>query len=117
MFNSPFLGFPFNSQYYRYNNKMAYNNSFISKSNISRSSEAVTNNTSDINNCKNSENKNNSITTSNEVRNTIDDAIFEIFGIKLYLDDLIIVALLFFLYNQEIKDDMLYIILFLLLFS
>lgn len=113
MFNPPFWGFPYNSQYYRYNNKMPYNNGSFKNPNIIKNSD-VTNN-SEINN--NSNNKNNSITTSNEVRNTIDDAIFEIFGIKLYLDDLIIVALIFFLYNQEIKDDILYIILFLLLFS
>ena len=46
-----------------------------------------------------------------------EDAIFEIFGIKLYLDDLIILGVLFFLYQQNVNDQMLYIILFLLLFS
>ena len=43
--------------------------------------------------------------------------IFELFGIKLFLDDLIILGILFFLYKEEVKDDMLYIILFLLLFA
>ena len=43
--------------------------------------------------------------------------VFEIFGIKLYSDDLIILAVLFLLYEQNVKDEMLYIILFLLLFS
>ena len=33
------------------------------------------------------------------------------------LDDLIILGILFFLYQQNVKDEMLYIILFLLLFS
>jgi len=42
---------------------------------------------------------------------------FEIFGIKLYFDDLLILALLFFLYKEEVKDSYLYIILFMLLLS
>lgn len=67
----------------------------------------------------------NSITDSSKISNTTnsketvnnEQAIFEIFGIKLYLDDLIILGILFFLYQQNVKDEMLYIILFLLLFS
>ena len=39
------------------------------------------------------------------------------FGQKLYLDDLIILALLFFLYKEDVKDDMLFILLILLLVS
>ena len=46
-----------------------------------------------------------------------DTPIFEIFGFKLYSDDLIILAVLFLLYEQNVKDEMLYIILFLLLLS
>ena len=49
--------------------------------------------------------------------NESDKPIFELFGIKLYSDDLIILAVLFLLYEQNVKDEMLYIILFLLLFS
>lgn len=69
--------------------------------------------------------KENSITNSNEFSNTItrksspesEQAIFEILGIKIYLDDLIILGILFFLYQQNVNDEFLYIILFLLLFS
>ncbi len=43
--------------------------------------------------------------------------LFEMFGITLYLDDIIILCILFFLYKEGIKDDMLYISLFLLLIS
>ena len=64
-----------------------------------------------------------SIATPDEPRSTSPSStsnvqpIFEIFGIKLFLDDLIILGILFFLYKEEVKDDMLYIILFLLLFA
>jgi len=40
-----------------------------------------------------------------------------IFGFKLYFDDLLILALLFFLYKEDIKDEALYIILIMLLFQ
>lgn len=46
-----------------------------------------------------------------------DEPILEILGISLYLDDLIILGLLFFLYQEEVKDDMLFLILILLLLS
>ena len=69
--------------------------------------------------------KKESITNSEPISNTnnskrssnSDQAIFEIMGIKLYLDDLIILGVLYFLYEQNVKDEMLYIILFLLLVS
>lgn len=43
--------------------------------------------------------------------------IFEMFGIELFLDDIIIICILIFLYKEEVKDQMLYISLILLLFS
>ncbi|MFR0822423.1 MAG: hypothetical protein ACLU84_04280 [Clostridia bacterium] len=43
--------------------------------------------------------------------------IFEILGIRLYSDDLILLALLFFLYKEEVKDPSLFISLILLLLS
>lgn len=47
----------------------------------------------------------------------LDEPLFEMFGINLYLDDIIIVCVLIFLYQEGVKDDMLYIGLFLLLIS
>lgn len=43
--------------------------------------------------------------------------IIEILGIKLYLDDLIIIGLLFFLYKEDVQDEILFGILLLLLLS
>ncbi len=47
--------------------------------------------------------------------NNIDEPIFEIFGIELYLDDIIIIGLLFLLYKEGVQDELLYIALILLL--
>lgn len=44
-----------------------------------------------------------------------EESILEILGISLYLDDLIILGLLFFLYNEGVKDDILFGVLLLLL--
>lgn len=46
-----------------------------------------------------------------------EEPILELLGITLYLDDIIILCLLFFLYKEEVKDEMLYICLILLLLS
>lgn len=97
MFRFPFFGYPYNYRYYNY-----YNNYMNSKLPIEESTGTK---------------KENSITNSKKISNTIDPPIFEILGIKIYQDDLIILALLYFLYQQDIKDEMLYIVLFLLLLS
>lgn len=42
---------------------------------------------------------------------------FELFGIKLYQDDILLICLIFFLYNEGIKDEFLFFALILLLLS
>ena len=45
------------------------------------------------------------------------EVIFEIFGLKVYLDDLLIICILLFLYQEGIQDEYLFICLILLLLS
>lgn len=47
----------------------------------------------------------------------LNSPIIEILDIKLYLDDLIIICILFFLYKEGVKDEILFITLLLLLLS
>ena len=47
----------------------------------------------------------------------IDEQCYEILGIKLYFDDILIICLLFFLYNERVQDQYLFICLILLLLS
>lgn len=42
---------------------------------------------------------------------------FDLFGIKLYFDDVLILSLLYLLYKEEVKDESLFISLLLLLIS
>ncbi len=43
--------------------------------------------------------------------------LFEIFGIKLFFDDILLICLIFFLYNEGVKDQYLFISLILLLLT
>ena len=43
--------------------------------------------------------------------------IFELFGIQLYFDDILLISLIFFLYNEGVHDQFLFIALILLLLS
>lgn len=53
----------------------------------------------------------------NDFNDYDEEQCFEIFGLQLHFDDLLIIALLFFLYQEEVKDTYLYISLILLLLS
>ncbi len=46
-----------------------------------------------------------------------DSFLFDIFGIKLFFDDVLILSLLFFLYKEDVKDEGLFLALVLLLIS
>lgn len=67
----------------------------------------VKSNCNDISSHKQNINKNN-----NE-----DEVWLELFGIKLYFDDILILSLLFFLYKEDVKDEGLFLALILLLIS
>ena len=45
------------------------------------------------------------------------ESFFEIFGIKLFFDDILIICILLFLYNEKVKDESLFVCLILLLLS
>ena len=130
MFNFPYFGYPYHNPYYKYyrnpnnyvniqKNSYTSNAAETSKGISTISQDSIDNKTI----CKEenfkSDCKENVQRACNSLgnNNNTDKPIFELFGIKLYSDDLIILAVLFLLYEQNVKDEMLYIILFLLLFS
>lgn len=49
--------------------------------------------------------------------NKAKDNFIELFGINLYFDDILIICLLFFLYQEKVKDTELFICLILLLLT
>ena len=49
--------------------------------------------------------------------NEAPEAFFEIFGLKLYFDDILIICIIFFLYSENVQNQELFICLILLLLS
>lgn len=45
------------------------------------------------------------------------NCLFDLFGLKIYSDDVLLVSIIYFLYSEEVKDDGLFIVLILLLLS
>ena len=61
--------------------------------------------------------KNRTVDVSHNTISKKEEPFFKILGFHLFLDDLIIICLLLFLYQEQVTDQILYIILLLLLFS
>lgn len=123
----PFFQYPYNNRYYpRYN----YNNeNYMHNSNNINSEKKDTSHTNENDTYNNDidekTQKNKSsrysgfgpIHFQNPFELDSEQPVLEILGISLYLDDLIILGLLFFLYKEGVKDDMLFLSLILLLLS
>lgn len=89
-----------------------YHNSSNVNSNHSNSKEKIFSHTTE----KHSSNPINA-SHSNINKDTNDNVFFEILGIKLSYDDILLIFLIFFLYTEGVKDDFLFIVLILLLLS
>lgn len=108
----PYMGFPF----------PYYNNSPKSSQNFSKSVDYKPYSNHNIlkpayncepklqEPCLNDEQKNKS-------NNNHDNYLFDLFGLKLYTDDVLLVSLIYFLYSEGVKDESLFIVLMLLLLS
>ena len=55
--------------------------------------------------------------TSSKKEEVNGEPFFEVFGLKLYFDDVLIICLIFFLYQEGVKDEYLFMALILLLLS
>lgn len=112
----PYMGFPF--PYYKNTPKYSQNfppSNFIQSSNNKcypneNVSDSIYSSEPNIqNNCFNECKKNKS--------NNNTDYLFDLFGLKLYTDDVLLVSLIYFLYSEGVKDESLFIVLILLLLS
>ena len=62
--------------------------------------------------------KNNNIKSNKKLKDEkLEDTYFEILGIKLYYDDILLLCLIFFLYKEGVQDEYLFIALIMLLLS
>ena len=115
--NFPFLGFP------RYSRIPP--NYYYGKPNINFKNRPSAYSPKDFldNSCSNNVKKENKQTNNvcsdfaNDKSSNEYEQFINIFGFKLYFDDILILLILFFLYQEEVKDSYLYIILIMLLIS
>lgn len=137
MANFPFFRFPYNNYYYRYYpnyNKMNNLNKNektnpIEETSMQESSNDRQDKTYDTSNSRfhkyNVSQKRSSKYNhfgpihfaSSFSLTDLEEPVLEILGIELYLDDLIILGLLFFLYKEDVQDEMLFLSLILLLLT
>lgn len=107
MFSYPYFHLPYYNRYsrygYRYGNYNAYNNKSVQNSEPKPDIPV---------------NKIPNETKKEERSSELEDSpLFQIFGMNLYFDDILIICLIFFLYQEGVKDEGLFMALILLLLS
>lgn len=147
MNNFPFFRFPYNNyyRYYNYRNNFSRNINHLNHDeernsttcplsgdnrnteNYIEQNNNFINNSSKITNSKNNNNKLikdksskfhlGPIVFDSSSFSDSEKPILELLGLKLYLDDILIISLLYFLYEEDVKDETLFISLILLLLS
>lgn len=133
-FRPQFFNFPFNNFYnYRPPNYYTYNPNHNQKNTSYNTIQGYNSNESRKNFAENNSNflhekshhstpKNTFFQEESQPQNKSstydsDEYFFELFGLKLYFDDVLLICLLFFLYQEGVKDQELFISLILLLLS
>lgn len=107
VYNYPFFNFPRNRKYSYYNMTFNGNNKDLNYDNKFSNVKPpyVLNEVKDFKKAS----------SKNEEANA--EYFFEIFGLKLYFDDILIMCLIFFLYKEGVDDEYLFMALILLLLS
>ena len=127
MFGFPYLGFsnfyrkPYYHTYPRHFSNNLNTSSFendlssnISSSNLNYEDTVSTNSSNTVHNISATDMNND---RSSSQKNPNNSYFFELFGLKLYFDDILIICLLYFLYSEGVKDEGLFIALILLLIT
>lgn len=83
--------------------------------NTNNSRASISNNK--ILNLENEEENKRGFKAKNKSNKYPDDYLFDLFGLKIYSDDVLLVSLIYFLYSEGVKDDGLFLVLILLLLS
>ena len=111
----PYMNFPFQSyrNFPRVPPYFAYNQT----NNVSKGTVNEYKEISCYANISEDPEKSRGFSQKNKSNKNTDDYLFDLFGLKIYNDDVLLVSLLYFLYSEGVKDDGLFIVLILLLLS
>lgn len=123
MYSYPFFSFPYFKRYIP-NSTMYYNKSALANSKIKKYPPEFSRGYNTSAKPKSSEKPNTSSYSFNFLNNLFnqtdrskDESYFNLFGLKLYNDDLLLISLIFFLYKEDVKDQYLFVAFILLLLS
>ena len=123
--NLPFFRFPFYMYPRNYSQKIYTHSTNINSHDSQNNTPPVQNENVNQDNVKKDEKEKKSskysyigpiLINTNGFSNK-EEPLLEFSGLQLYLDDIIILSLPFFLYKENVKDDMLFILLILLLIT
>lgn len=120
MFNFPFFRFPYSNYYYPYYNNYIHNNKDVTNiEELNTTKKKINSESKEIKKGSYKYNFFGPISFINPFNESFNknEPVLEILGLKLYLDDLIILGLLFLLYTEDVHDDILFLTLILLLIS
>lgn len=116
MFRPHYMNFPFPS--YKSYPSSSFNPAYTLQSQVANvplnEKHMISSNNSTYNN---SQENDRSFDKKNKSNKYADDYLFDLFGLKIYNDDILLVSLIYFLYSEGVKDDGLFIVLILLLLS
>ena len=98
-------------------NTNSKNNNLNQKQRPTQSQNKSSNQNQNLYSNQNSNRNSNQSQNKNKSNSNDSDYLFDLFGIKLYFDDILILGLIYFLYSEGVKDEMLFISLLLLLIS
>jgi len=117
MFRYPSFGMPYFNRYSRYGYQYPSHNNLMNSydKNFKTKHQEVKNTVDSItkNNCENKNQKTNDY--CKDKLTSSESPLFNIFGINLYFDDILLICLILFLYDEGVDDEWLYIVLILLL--
>ena len=114
----PFFGFPYRYPYY-YPNDKKFTSFPNGKEDISidHNDNEEKDKQNENNATQNRQYKSSPFYFNMNGLSNLDEPLIEIMGVKLFLDDVLILGLIFLLYKEEVKDEMLFVCLLLLLIS
>ncbi len=115
MFNYPYFGMPFYKRYSRYGYRYPY--TYSSKSGYKEKTQHSNESYSKINSNQKEKEAKTDLNCKASTNENTDAPLFQLFGISLYFDDVLLVCLILFLYQEGVKDEGLFIALILLLLS
>lgn len=121
MARPPYMNFPFPfyKNYYKpssypYTASGMQVNTIHQNNSCAPTPQQIANNNMTVN-CENT--NSNNFNEKNKSNKSNDDYLFDLFGLKIYNDDILLVSLIYFLYSEGVKDDGLFLVLILLLLS